>query len=124
MSQAPKGSIGWVDLTVENAEEVRDFYQQVVGWDYDAVHMGDYSDFNMMPRGTETPIAGICHSRGGNAEMPASWMLYITVPDMAEAVEKVTKLGGEVLVGPKGEKALFCVIRDPAGAVCALFQDA
>ena len=32
------------------------------------------------------------------------------------------ELGGEVLVGPRGEKARFCVIRDPAGAVAALYE--
>ena len=35
MSDAPKpavGTIGWKDLTVENAERVRDFYMGVAGW--------------------------------------------------------------------------------------------
>jgi catechol-2,3-dioxygenase len=30
------GTIGWVDLTVPNADEVRDFYMEVVGWKSDA----------------------------------------------------------------------------------------
>ena len=45
------GTIGWRDLTVENAESVRDFYQGVVGWETSAVDMGGYSDFNLIPPG-------------------------------------------------------------------------
>ncbi|PJA97553.1 MAG: glyoxalase, partial [Ignavibacteriales bacterium CG_4_9_14_3_um_filter_34_10] len=38
------GSIGWIDLTVNNAEEVRDFYSKVIGWKSENVPMGDYFD--------------------------------------------------------------------------------
>ncbi len=122
MSDTPNGSIAWVDLTVPDADKVRDFYKEVVGWDHEGCDMGEYEDYNMMPGGTKEPVGGICHARGSNAEMPASWMLYITVPDVDAAAAKVGERGGKVLVGPKGEKARFCVIRDPAGAVCALWE--
>lgn len=45
------GTIGWRDLTVENAESVRDFYQGVVGWETSAVDMSGYSDFNLISPG-------------------------------------------------------------------------
>ena len=35
------GSIGWVDLTVEDAERVRDFYREVVGYTASEVAMGE-----------------------------------------------------------------------------------
>jgi hypothetical protein len=39
--------------------------------------MGEYSDFNMtMPDGGEL-AAGICHARGGNADLPSQWLIYI-----------------------------------------------
>ena len=34
------GSIGWRDLTVPDAEGIRDFYEQVVGWKADPVDLG------------------------------------------------------------------------------------
>lgn len=83
MSDSTKGVgvISWFDLTVENADEVRDFYEKVVGWTSSQVEMGGYSDFNM-----ETPeqktVAGICHARGENADLPAQWMIYINVADL------------------------------------------
>ncbi len=66
------GSIGWVDVTVENPERLRDFYRAVVGWDAGEVPMGGYADFTMHPPRSTQPVAGICHARGGNYE-PARW---------------------------------------------------
>jgi predicted enzyme related to lactoylglutathione lyase len=34
------GSVGWIDLTVPEAEEVRDFYSAVVGWKSEPVDIG------------------------------------------------------------------------------------
>ena len=47
------GKIGWTDLTVDNADEIRDFYTTVVGWKPSPVDMGEYSDYSMV-----TPDAG------------------------------------------------------------------
>ncbi|MCK7527930.1 MAG: hypothetical protein MZV64_65200 [Ignavibacteriales bacterium] len=41
------GSITWCDLTVPNAEEVKDFYAKVVGWMPQGLSVGDYEDFTM-----------------------------------------------------------------------------
>lgn len=121
-TKLPAGSVAWIDLTVSDAPGVRDFYKEVVGWDSDACKMDGYEDYNMMPGGTDQPVAGICHARESNADMPTSWMIYITVPDIDVAAEKCKEHGGKVLLGPKGDPARFCVIEDPAGAVCALWE--
>ena len=34
---ATRGKIGWIDMTVDDAEGVRDFYTAVVGWGHEAV---------------------------------------------------------------------------------------
>jgi predicted enzyme related to lactoylglutathione lyase len=117
------GTVGWHDLTVPNADEVRTFYEAVVGWTSSPVGMGDYSDFSMVPPGTDQPVAGICHARGGNANVPAQWLLYFIVADVDASVRACVERGGEVISGPReagGGK--YCVIKDPAGAVCALYQ--
>ena len=121
---AETGSISWTDLTVDNAEEVRDFYSRVVGWKSDAVEMDGYSDFSMNAPQSGTCVAGICHARGSNARLPAQWLVYINVADLDESIVRCAELGGEVLVGPKemGSQGRYCVIRDPGGAVAALFE--
>ena len=69
MSATPKpGTITWQDLTVGDAEALRDFYAAVVGWTPEPVKMGDYADFTMKADGE--PIAGVCHARGHNAGLP------------------------------------------------------
>jgi predicted enzyme related to lactoylglutathione lyase len=123
--EKPKvGSITWSDLTVPNAEEVKDFYSKVVGWKPAPVSMGDYNDFNMNAPESGNTKAGICHKRGGNAELPSQWMIYITVKSADESAKLCKENGGKVLVGPKEMSGYgkYCVITDPAGAVCALFE--
>ena len=120
------GTISWTDLTVEDAEQIRDFYSKVVGWEPTPVDMGGYADFNMNQPGTDNPVAGVCHSRGSNVGLPAQWLIYIVVEDLDSSAESCTELGGEVLVEPKrmGGHGRYCVIKDPAGAVAALFEPA
>mgnify|MGYP001825691131 FL=1 len=117
------GKIGWIDMTVDDAEGVRDFYKSVVGWGHEDVSMGDYSDYSMtLPQGGDA-VSGICHARGGNAGLPGGWLIYITVADVDASAAACTANGGEVLVEPKGlAGGRFCIIRDPAGATAALYQ--
>ena len=108
---------------MDDAEAVRDFYAKVVGWDVQPVQMGEYTDFNMLPPGSTEPAAGICHARGQNADLPPHWLVYIVVEDVDESVEACVKLGGAIVSPTRGMAGgRFCVIRDPAGAVCGLYQ--
>lgn len=124
ITQQPKvGTVGWQDLTVQNADEIRDFYQSVVGFKAVPLDMGGYADYVMMPPDGSDPVAGVCHARGENAGLPAQWLIYFIVDDVPRAVQACLDRGGEVLVGPKKMmNGDYCVIKDPAGAVCALYR--
>jgi hypothetical protein len=68
-------------------------------------------------------VAGICHARGENAHLPPVWMLYITVADLYSSLDECTRLGGQLLTPVRSYGGgRYCVIKDPAGAVCALYQ--
>jgi len=122
MSDDKLGKIGWYDLTVPDAAAVKDFYTQVVGWTPRDHDMGDYADYEMLAADGDC-AAGICHARGSNAKLPAQWLLYITVADVDAAAARASALGGAVLDGPRDMGGgRFAVIRDPAGAVAALWQ--
>ena len=72
---------------------------------------------------SETSVAGICHARGVNADLPPDWLIYIAVEDVDGSAQLCEDLGGEVVVQPRFMiNGRFCVIRDPAGAVCALYR--
>jgi predicted enzyme related to lactoylglutathione lyase len=118
------GSIIWTDLTVPNADKVKNFYGNVIGWKSDPVSMGEYDDFSMNSPETGRTIAGICHSRGVNADLPPQWLIYFAVKDVDESAELCIKNGGKVIAGPRdmGKYGRYCVIQDPAGAVAALFS--
>jgi len=116
------GTISWTDLTVEDADGISDFYQAVTGWAPEPLSMGDYSDY-VMNDGDGTAIAGICFSRGSNVDLPPQWLIYITVDDLDHSMAECQRLGGTLLTPPRSYGGgRYCVIKDPAGAVCALYQ--
>lgn len=117
------GSVVWRDLTVPDAETVRDFYAQVVGWETQPHDMGDYEDYVMLAPGTSDGVAGVCHARGTNANIPPQWIVYVTVANVEASAARCVELGGAVLDGPRpmGAKP-FCIVRDPAGAVLGLIE--
>ncbi len=117
------GKIGWIDMTVADAEGIKDFYAAVTGLVPEEVSMGDYSDFNMTLPATGTPVAGICHARGSNADLPGGWLVYFTVADVDASVSEAKTRGGKVLLEPRGlAGGRFAVVEDPGGGVAALYQ--
>ena len=117
------GKVGWIDMTVENASVIRDFYSAVVGLKPEEVSMGDYADYNMTMPASGEPVAGVCHARGGNADLPSGWLIYFVVDDVGQSAEVCRDNGGKIVVEPRGlAGGRFCVIEDPNGAYCALYQ--
>ena len=124
------GTVGWIDLTVEDAPRALEFYQAVVGWESSPVPMSEgsgtgYDDWCVLPAGSESPVAGICHARGKNAGLPAAWLVYFVIADLDASIAACLARGGEVVAPPRSMgSARFAVLRDPAGAAFALFQPA
>jgi uncharacterized protein len=117
------GEIVWVDLTVPDADQVREFYRSVTGWEASEFSMGDYSDYVIKTPHNKRTVAGICHARGSNADLPAHWLVYIKVPNLEESLDAARRNGGHIVAGPKHMGAArYCVLRDPAGAVFAVIE--
>lgn len=117
------GKIGWIDISVDDAPGLRDFYKAVVGWQTEDVSMGDYSDYSMAMPETGDAVTGICHARGSNADLKGGWLIYIIVDDVHASVAACEANGGKVTVAPRGlAGGHFCVIEDPSGATAALYQ--
>lgn len=124
MEQYKPGDIVWTDLTVPNATEIRDFYTQVTGWQQEPLSManGEYEDY-VIKNAEGNPVAGVCHARGSNANIPPQWLVYVAVEDVNKSAETCKQIGGKVIDGPRkmGGKD-FCIIQDPAGAILALIS--
>jgi uncharacterized protein len=115
------GRLGWMDLTVGDAEQVSAFYSSLLGWTPQSHGAEEYNDYDMVYE--KEVIAGICHALGVNANLPPVWLPYINVESIACCIEACLSHGGSVVHGPRmmGEYQ-FCVIQDPAGAYMALIS--
>ncbi len=120
-----QGAIAWLDQTSNAAEKTSMFYEKVAGWKSSPVSMGEYNDYNMLQPGTKQPVAGICHNRGENADLPSGWIAYIIVDDLERSMDACRINGGKIIAGPKvmGNGSKYCIIEDPAGAITALYYN-
>ena len=118
------GAITWVDLTVPDGEGVRDFYKNVIGWKTMDVSMGNYNDYCMISPDDNVVRTGVCHQKGINKDVPSAWLMYVNVANLDSSLDAVTTNGGEIIgeVRKMGEKARYCIVKDPAGAYIGLFD--
>ena len=115
------GKFLWIDLTVPEAEQIRDFYSAVVGWTWDPVSVEDYEDYNIKTPGGEL-VAGICHRRGVNNNLPPAWINYVIVESVGASLDACVSKGGKIIDGPrKQQEDVFVIIQDPAGAFIGLY---
>ncbi|MGI2327579.1 VOC family protein [Planococcus sp. YIM B11945] len=117
------GTIIFTDLTVDGADEARDFYKKVIGWEHSDLSMGEYDDYVMTAPGGEG-VAGICHQAGANQGLPPVWLVYFGVADLQASLEACRTNGGKVHTEPKEAigPGSYAVIEYPAGSFCALSQ--
>lgn len=106
----------WFDLRSSDAAKTRSFHEQLFGWDVVEVPVGD----DAVPMiGGEQPWASIV-SDGGDR---LGWFPYVQVDDLDVATEKAKGLGATVLQpATEGPAGTYTPIREPGGAVFALFE--
>lgn len=117
------GTVCWADLTTPDVSSARDFYSQLFGWE---IKLGEHdsSGYYHIYNGS-TPIGGIPPTREGNPA-PPHWMLYFQVSDCAATEAKAKSLGATELMSNTQipNVGSMAILRDPQGAVFALFQAA
>jgi uncharacterized protein len=111
------GALVWNELQSPDLEASISFYGQLFGWDLqDAPGMNERY---VAIRNGEINNGGM---RAAGPNQPPSWLVYFGVEDIDTAVARVQELGGGVLVPPTDiQIAKFAVVRDPQGAVFALY---
>lgn len=118
----------WTDITVSDADKLKDFYTQVFGWTVEEVAMedevGSYVDYAMVDK-DGNGVGGICNKRSVNKDLPSQWIVYFTVRDAQKSVETCLKLGGNILKESRNEdgEIFYALIEDPSGAVVAFMQE-
>lgn len=122
MNNYKHGQIVWRDLTVKDADQIKDFYETVIGWETSHHDMGDYYDFNVIVKETQDIISGIIHKRSSNDDLPSVWLNYIYVDDVDTVAKLCAENGGKVLVKRKMGPSDFAVLQDPSGAIIAVIH--
>ncbi|MEO1244222.1 MAG: VOC family protein [Pseudomonadota bacterium] len=111
-----QGQQMWRDLTVDDAATVRTFYELVLGWSGQGADMGGYEDFHMLDAEGQV-AAGVCHARGGNADLPPVWLPYFAVDSAEGAMRRAEEAGGRAVSALKQhDRYRYIALEDPAGA--------
>jgi predicted enzyme related to lactoylglutathione lyase len=107
----------WFDLRTRDADVSRSFHEKLFGWAVAEVAVGD--DKAQMI-GAEKPWASIVADSAGEH---LGWFPYIQVDNLQAATQRATELGATALqAATEGPAGMYTPIREPGGAVFALFQ--
>lgn len=120
------GTICWRELTTQNVEKAKEFYQEILGWNleqskvtsmqYDEIHIDGKAVGGMMQINE--------HWGEGWEKIPAHWMTYIAVENCDETVAKIKENGGGCCVPPFDAPNVgrISVVNDPGGATFSVIQ--
>ncbi|HYP48010.1 MAG TPA: VOC family protein [Thermoleophilaceae bacterium] len=114
------GTFCWVDLATSDAEGAKAFYAALFGWQSEDMPSGPTGTYTLLKIGGDD-VAALYEA----TESPhPAWLSYVAVEDAEATAGRLEELGGSVMtapfeVGPVGRMA---VVRDPQGAVFALWQ--
>ena len=101
--------VGYFEIAGPDAAKLAAFYRTVFAWEIKAGAFPDYFDI-----GSASPAS----PRGGiRQEKSAERVLYIRVPDLQLALDRVVKEGGKVLIPPTKVPGVvdFALFEDPEG---------
>ena len=112
------------ELWSADPSKLGDFYEKAFGW-----KLQNYPELNYLmadtdgPEGNKGINGGLFKPEGGPKDWPGNTALYIHVPDLAQALEKVVAAGGKVILDRKEVPGMgaFSLFADPEGRVLGLW---
>jgi hypothetical protein len=115
------GAMGWNELSTRDPKIAKAFYGGLLGWQIDKDPSQD-NYYIIMNKGR--PNGGLLLINEEWGDMPPNWMVYFSVSNIDQSVEKVKSLGGKIHVPivDTGDVGRFSVVGDPQGAVSTLIQ--
>jgi len=118
------GSLCWADLNTPNPERAQRFYADVFGWKFTADTHGDPPSGYLHIQNGEEFIGGIPPLGPQSAHIPPHWMSYFMVTDCDATAAQAKQLGATFCLESMTLENVgrFSILKDPQGAVFALFQ--
>lgn len=119
----------WDELVSTDPKTAVAFYEKVFGWQGRAIDMGGGMIYTLLDRPGVKNFKGDPQSAGGAMQSPPGvphsfWIAYVGVDNCDQVVERATKLGATVMVGPMDipNVGRFACLGDPQGASIAVLQ--
>ncbi|MCI2422772.1 VOC family protein [Saccharopolyspora sp. K220] len=116
----PPGMPCWVDMGSPDMAASKNFYSQLLGWDYEDAgpESGGYQLATV--RGKRVAGMGPQFQEG----VPTVWTTYLAVADADATARSVRDAGGRVFLEPMDvlDQGRMAVFADPTGAVVAAWQ--
>jgi hypothetical protein len=114
------GTMNWGELSTNDTAKAVEFYSGLFGWKMMTGEGGDYLHIN----NGKQMIGGIPPAAHRDPNIPPHWLMYFTVADCDASASKATSMGASLMLPPMTMEKVgrFGVIRDPQGAVFAIFQ--
>jgi predicted enzyme related to lactoylglutathione lyase len=111
-------SWSWSELVTTDIKKSKDFYGAVFGWGSETHGEGGPGAYTEWKHGGRS-VGGMMEKPPMMpAEVPPFWGVYFSVDGTDAAVDKLTELGGQLIMGPADvEPGRFAVVQDPQGAV-------
>jgi predicted enzyme related to lactoylglutathione lyase len=115
------GRVCWNELLCQDEEAAERFYAGLFGWGSEPKDLGQMGTYRVQTLGGKQ-AAGLMKNPGNGA--PDTWLAYFLVEDLAASTNRAKELGATAIMesAPIPGLGSFSLVRDPLGAVLALFQ--
>lgn len=115
-------SIAWNELITPDPTAAIRFYSELFGWTAEAFEGGTGAHPYTMFKHEGRLFGGVMAPP--QPGIPPHWLNYVSVADLDAAVDKATRLGAKVCVGPMdiGSAGRIAIIIDPQGAGIGLHE--
>lgn len=118
------GEFCWYEVNSRNSHAATDFYTRLTG-NTAAACPNSPTPYTIFSAATHAAFGAMQMDSSFPAHIPAHWMGYVAVDNIAAYCAKVTALSGSICVAPTEIPiGTFAVITDPTGACFSLFQSA
>jgi predicted enzyme related to lactoylglutathione lyase len=114
------GTVIWFEIWVSDLERAKAFYSGLFGWTYEPLSDYDASGgYQQINAGDAAGVNGALVNAPGR-ERPASrgTVLYVHVPDLADAIDRAQSLGGTLVQKPtliSASAGTFAIVTDTEG---------
>jgi uncharacterized protein len=114
------GAMTWNELAAPDLDAAEEFYGQLFGWTTEPLSGGDFP-YRVIKNSEGQVNGGI--SAMAPPGTPPQWLVYFGAEDADFALARAGELGGSTVMEPTdiGPGGRIAVVRDPQGAVFALY---